>query len=126
MALFRRLLPVLVGAAAGCAATLLAQRYMNEEQEHEHIVGSDAFEDAAEPDFAAPDSDAGDVTAPETDAQPAPEKPVYRPVAADTAPNPNPVRDSVEKAPVTDGKIDVTKVASPEDFGDWDEMGCQG
>ena len=25
-----------------------------------------------------------------------------------------------------DGKLDVTKIADPADFGDWDEQGCKG
>ena len=25
-----------------------------------------------------------------------------------------------------DGKFDPTRIASPEDFGDWDDLGCQG
>ena len=48
MAFFRHLLPLLTGAALGCAATLLAQRYA-QQGEPEHIVGPEAFDDAAEP-----------------------------------------------------------------------------
>lgn len=122
MAFFRHLLPVLAGAAAGCAATLFAQRYLAG-AEHEHIVGSEAFSDAAEPvTDAAP--------APAEDTQPQPGRPagVYRPVSTpnDETPNPNPVRDLGEKAPLVDGKIDVEHIASPEDFANWDDLGCQG
>ena len=106
MAFFRHLLPLLTGAALGCAATLLAQRYA-QQGEPEHIVGPEAFDDAAEP--AAP---AG--------------TPVY-PVADDSAVNPNPVQDHTDPVPTTeDGKMDPTAIAKPEDFADWDDLGCQG
>lgn len=40
-------------------------------------------------------------------------------------PNVNPV-DAAAAAPVTqNGKLDPTKIASPEDFQNWDELGCQ-
>ena len=104
MAFFRHLLPLLTGAALGCAATLLAQRYA-QQGEPEHIVGPEAFDDAAEP-----AADAG----------------VY-PVADDSAVNPNPVQDHTDPVPTTeDGKMDPTAIAKPEDFADWDDLGCQG
>ena len=119
MALFRRMLPVLAGAALGCAATLLAQRYSNL-VEHEHIVGPEAFDNAAEPAADAPET-------PEAEAEPAPAgTPVY-PVADDSAVNPNPVQDHTDPVPTTeDGKMDPTAIAKPEDFADWDDLGCQG
>ena len=55
MAFFRHLLPVLTGAALGCAATLLAQRFA-QQGEPEHIVGPEAFDDAAEPEADAPET----------------------------------------------------------------------
>ncbi len=46
--------------------------------------------------------------------------------AYDGGPNANPVECTAPIAPRTaDGKIDVTKLASPEDFCNWDELGCQ-
>lgn len=140
MAFFRHLLPVLFGAAAGCAATLAAQRYLAE-QDHEHIVGPDAFEDAAEPEYVAPDfADAPEeepapapveaAAAPQPDAPAAEEKPVgtiYRPVPPEAeSPNPNPVQAKPAKAPVVDGKVDAEHIADPDDFADWDETGCKG
>lgn len=118
MALFRRMLPVLAGAALGCAATLLAQRYSNL-VEHEHIVGPEAFDDAAEPAADAPET-------PEAEAEPAAPAGAY-PVADDSAVNPNPVQDHTDPVPTTeDGKMDPTAIAKPEDFADWDDLGCQG
>lgn len=143
MALFRHLLPVLAGAAIGCAATLLAQRY-SDSVEHEHIVGPEAFDDAAEPasDTPAEPAEAEKTpAAPEAEQTPAePEAPasvpaedgvstpaeVQYPPVDDTAPNPNPVRDHTDPAPTVDGKFDPTGIARPEDFANWDDLGCQG
>lgn len=117
MALFRHLLPVLAGAALGCAATLLVQRY-SENSEHEHIVGPEAFDD----DAAEPVTDT-----PETAEAPASASAeVYIPVPDNSSPNPNPVQDHTDPVPTVDGKIDPTGIAKAEDFADWDEMGCQG
>lgn len=118
MALFRRMLPVLAGAALGCAATLLAQRYSNL-VEHEHIVGPEAFDDAAEP--------ASDMPAAPAEAEQAPvSTEVQIPPVDDAAPNPNPVRDHTDPAPTVDGKFDPAGIARPEDFANWDDLGCQG
>ena len=43
------------------------------------------------------------------------------------APNANPVEASPAVAPKDEnGKIDVTKIADANDFGDWEEQGCKG
>lgn len=42
-------------------------------------------------------------------------------------PNPNPVAAAPAQAPKdADGKFDATQIASPEDFANWEDMGCQG
>lgn len=42
-------------------------------------------------------------------------------------PNPNPVAAAPAQAPKdADGKFDATRIASPEDFANWEDMGCQG
>lgn len=47
--------------------------------------------------------------------------------AAADAPNPNPVDAAPAQAPKdAEGKFDATKIASPEDFANWEDMGCQG
>ena len=118
MAFFRHLLPLLTGAALGCAATLLAQRYA-QQGGPEHIGGPEAFDDAAEPAADAPET-------PEAEAEPAAPAGVY-PVADDSAVNPNPVQDHTDPVPTTeDGKMNPTAIAKPEDFADWDDLGCQG
>ena len=89
-----------------------------------------AADDAAEQPAAPAEADA-----PEAPAEPAPaqepatledtseEKPVYDP----EAPNPNPVEAGPAVAPKDEnGKIDVTKIADANDFGDWEEQGCKG
>ena len=127
MALFRRMLPVLAGAALGCAATLLAQRYSNL-VEHEHIVGPEAFDDAAEPasDMPAAPSEAEQAPASPAPAQAPVSTEVQIPPVDDAAPNPNPVRDHTDPAPTVDGKFDPAGIARPEDFANWDDLGCQG
>lgn len=129
MALFRHLLPVLAGAALGCAATLLAQRY-SDSVEHEHIVGPEAFDDAAEPASDLPVTPAEpEPTAPAdpAPAQPAAPAPAAAPAAVDdSAPNPNPVRDHTDPVPTVNGKFDPTAIARAEDFADWDDLGCKG
>mgnify|MGYP000834065202 FL=1 len=43
------------------------------------------------------------------------------------APNANPVEAGPAVAPKDEnGKIDVTKIADANDFGDWEEQGCKG
>ncbi len=62
---------------------------------------------------AEPSAPAGEEAAPAADAP--------------DAPNPNPVEAAPAAAPVQeDGRLDATKLASPEDFAPWDEQGCQG
>ncbi|MDD4851061.1 MAG: hypothetical protein PHO10_10245 [Gemmiger sp.] len=109
MSLFRRLLPVAVGAAAGCAAVLLLQRY---NQDYAHMEGLAAVETEAE--------------APKPVPVPQPTAPIHREAQQPGHPNVNPVADVTEKPPLVDGKVDVTKIAAPEDFADWDDLGCQG
>lgn len=45
----------------------------------------------------------------------------------DNGPIANPVTlgGGGEKPIMENGKLDPTRIASPEDFGDWDDMGCQ-
>ena len=36
------------------------------------------------------------------------------------------IRDSTDPAPTVDGKFDPAGIARPEDFANWDDLGCQG
>ena len=61
--------------------------------------------------------------APQTQPETAEERPVYDP----ETPNANPVEAGPAVAPKDEnGKIDVTKIADANDFGDWEEQGCKG
>ena len=61
--------------------------------------------------------------APQTQPETAEERPVYDP----EAPNANPVEAGPAVAPRDEnGKIDATKIADANDFGDWEEQGCKG
>lgn len=72
---------------------------------------------------AAPEAPAPAEDAPQTQPETAEERPVYDP----EAPNANPVEAGPAVAPKDEnGKIDVTKIADANDFGDWEEQGCKG
>ena len=61
--------------------------------------------------------------APQTQPETAAQRPAYDP----EAPNANPVEAGPAVAPKDEnGKIDVTKIADANDFGDWEEQGCKG
>lgn len=139
-----------LAAAAGVALYWLRSR----KQEHEHTKGPAAdFDAVAEAPKPAPACDietpVQSAPAPETPAEPAeqpaepapvqaeaapaaqpepaPKAPVYRPVRPqEGGPNLNPVEHHSPDPPVVDGKVDVTKIAAPEDFADWDDLGCRG
>ena len=49
------------------------------------------------------------------------------PQRPDGGPNPNPVTLGAAEKPLDEnGKLDPTRIASAEDFGDWDDLSCQG
>ncbi len=82
-------------------------------------AAAEAADTAAEE--AAPEAPAED--APQTQPEPAAERPVYDP----EAPNANPVEAGPAVAPKDEsGKFDATKIADANDFGDWEEQGCKG
>ena len=90
-----------------------------EAEAKEEAKAADAAAEAAEE--AAPEAPAED--APQTQPETAEERPVYDP----EAPNTNPVEAGPAVAPKDEnGKIDVTKIADANDFGDWEEQGCKG
>lgn len=102
MGFFRRFLSVGLGIAAGAFAYKLLKDYNDDG----HIDG-EYVELPLEPDKGA-----------EQAAQPA---------APEAGPNPNPVELGAAEKPLTeDGRLDPTRIAAAEDFGDWDDLGCQG
>ena len=85
------------------------------------VKAADAAAEAAEE--AAPEAPAPAENAPQTQPETAKERPVYDP----EAPNANPVEAGPAVAPRDEnGKIDATKIADANDFGDWEEQGCKG
>lgn len=58
----------------------------------------------------------------------APAAPPPRPAQKlDNGPNVNPVTLGAAERPVDEnGRLDPTRIADPADFGDWDDLGCQG
>lgn len=108
MGIIRRFLSVGLGIAAGAFAYKLLKDYNNDG----HIEGEYVELPLQEP---APQKPA------------APEAAVPHPVAPDNGPNPNPVTLGGTEKPLTEnGTLDPTRIASPEDFAEWDELGCQG
>lgn len=113
MSVRKHLPAILIGAAVGVAGYLIAR---GKKQEPEHIVGPEA-EVEPETEAAEPAADAPVSGEPAAEAA----------QAADETPNVNPVTLGTAEKPLTgDGKLDPTRIASPEDFGDWDDLGCQG
>ena len=137
MSLLKKLAGLAVGAAAVGAVAYVLQNREHHDDEYEHIWGpEDEVEpetDSAEPaDDASAEAEEAPAAPEETAAAPveeAPEAeaaPVQAPAGDDT-PNANPVELGAVEVPKTeDGKLDVTKIADPADFGDWDEQGCKG
>ena len=97
-----------------------ADAYAEAEAKEEAKAADAAAEAAAEE--AAPETPAPAEDAPQTQPETAEERPVYDP----EAPNANPVEAGPAVAPKDEsGKIDATKIADPNDFGDWEEQGCK-
>ena len=98
-----------------------AEAYAEAEAKEEAKAADAAAEAAAEE--AAPEAPAPVENAAQTQPETAEERPVYDP----EAPNANPVEVGPAVAPKDEnGKIDVTKIADANDFGDWEEQGCKG
>ena len=88
-----------------------------EAEAKEEAKAADAAAEAAE------EAPAPAENAPQTQPETAKERPVYDP----EAPNANPVEAGPAVAPRDEnGKIDATKIADANDFGDWEEQGCKG
>ena len=139
MSLLKKLVGLTIGAAAVGAAAYFLNRNEHTE-EYEHIWGpedeADAEDGTAETAEPADDASAeaeeapaapeGSAAAPVEKAAEA-EAPVQAPASGDDTPNANPVELGAVEVPKTeDGRLDVTKIADPADFGDWDEQGCKG
>lgn len=106
MGFIRRFLSIGLGLAAGALAVKLLRDYNDDGHIEGEYVEVPLTEDTGEQPAAA-------------------EQP--HPAAPDAGPNPNPVDLGAAEKPFTaDGRLDATRIASPEDFGDWDDLGCRG
>lgn len=137
MSFFRRFLSVGLGLAAGAAAYKIMNDYNKRDG---HIEGEyieiDPVAHPAEPAETvhvpnAKEADpvetvrqamGGSAAAAQTPVQPAPSA-----ASSVDGPNPNPVsnRPAPERPVREDGKLDPTKIASQEDFSNWEDLGCQ-
>lgn len=115
MGLLKRVFSIAVGVGAGALAYKLLKEYDRQQTiEAEFTQQPQACEDAAQPSCTQ-------------EPQPEQPAPIY-PQRPDRGPNVNPVSLGTLEKPIDEatGKLDATRIASPEDFGDWDEWGCQG
>lgn len=115
MGFFRRLLSIGLGVAAGAVAYKLLSDYNKDS----HIEG-EYVELPTQPEQEHPSAHEEPQPAPEAQPQSYPQRP-------DQGPNVNPVSLGAAEKPLDEnGKLDPTRIASAEDFGDWDDLGCQG
>lgn len=114
MGFFKRMISIILGIAAGA----VAYKLLNDYNKSVHIEG-EYVEVPTEPEQTG----AGQA---EPEPEPQPEATAY-PQRPDRGPNPNPVTLGAAEKPLDEnGKLDPTRIASAEDFGDWDDLGCQG
>lgn len=129
MGMMRRLIAVGVGLAAGAvAATVLKKLNDPILDEDEVMIPPQQPEEADETvETPAAAEKSAEEPAREPAAPAAEEGKAEEPAPATDAPNANPVQLGAAEAPVgEDGKLDPTRIASPEDFGNWDDLGCRG
>lgn len=132
MGMMRRLIAVGVGLAAGAAAATVLKKLNDPILDEDEVMIPPQQPEKADETVEAPAAteEPAEATAQEP-TEPAAEEakteePTPAPAAAD-APNTNPVQLGAAEAPVgEDGKLDPTRIASPEDFGNWDDLGCRG
>lgn len=109
MGILRSFLSVGIGLAAGAFAYKLLEDY----NKKNHLEGEY---------IELPPHEEDDLWY-EPEQSVSPQKSVQRP---DHGPNPNPVTLGTSEKPLMEnGKLDPTRIASAEDFVEWDEMGCQ-
>ncbi|OUN84932.1 hypothetical protein [Gemmiger sp. An50] len=116
MGFFKRLISIVLGIAAGA----VAYKLLNDYNKSSHIEGEyvEVPTEPEQPAQAEPEKAASE--------EPQPEPTVY-PQRPDRGPNTNPVTLGAAEKPLDEnGKLDPTRIASAEDFGDWDDLGCQG
>lgn len=131
MGMMRRLIAVGVGLAAGAAAATVLKKLNAPILDEDEVMIPPQQPEKADETVEAPAAAEEPAEAPAQEpAEPAAEEAKAEepaPVPAADAPNTNPVQLGAAEAPVgEDGKLDPTRIASPEDFGNWDDLGCRG
>ena len=132
MGMMRRLIAVGVGLAAGAVAATVLKKLNDPILDEDEVMIPPQQPEEADETVEAPaaaeepaEEPAREPAAPAAEEGKA-EETAPAPAAAD-APNTNPVQLGAAEAPVgEDGKLDPTRIASPEDFGNWDDLGCRG
>lgn len=128
MGMMRRLIAVGVGLAAGAVAATVLKKLNDPILDEDEVMIPPQQPEEADETVEAPA--AAEEPAEEPAREPAAEEGKAEEPAPDPAtdaPNANPVQLGAAEAPVgEDGKLDPTRIASPEDFGNWDDLGCRG
>ena len=129
MGMMRRLIAVGVGLAAGAVAATVLKKLNDPILDEDEVMIPPQQPEEADETVEAPAAaeEPAEEPAQEPAAPAAEEGKAEEPAPATDAPNANPVQLGAAEAPVgEDGKLDPTRIASPEDFGNWDDLGCRG
>lgn len=129
MGMMRRLIAVGVGLAAGAVAATVLKKLNDPILDEDEVMIPPQQPEEADETVEAPAAaeEPAEEPAREPAAPAAEEGKAEEPAPATDTPNANPVQLGAAEAPVgEDGKLDPTRIASPEDFGNWDDLGCRG
>lgn len=129
MGMMRRLIAVGVGLAAGAVAATVLKKLNDPILDEDEVMIPPQQPEEADETVEAPAAaeEPAEEPAREPAAPAAEEGKAEEPAPATDVPNANPVQLGTAEAPVgEDGKLDPTRIASPEDFGNWDDLGCRG
>ena len=108
MGFIRRMLAIALGLGAGVLAIKILQNYNKDRYIEGEFVELSGQGEKAQP-------------------APQPAEPVRPAQKPDNGPNVNPVTLGTAERPLdANGRLDPTRIADPADFGDWDDLGCQG
>ena len=129
MGMMRRLIAVGVGLAAGAVAATVLKKLNDPILDEDEVMIPPQQPEEADETVETPAAAEAPAEEPvrEPAAPAAEEGKAEEPAPATDAPNANPVQLGAAEAPVgEDGKLDPTRIASPEEFGNWDDLGCRG
>ena len=127
MGMMRRLIAVGVGLAAGAVAATVLKKLNDPILDEDEVMIPPQQPEGADETVEAPAAAEEPAREPAVPAAEEGKAEEPAPAPATDAPNANPVQLGAAEAPVgEDGKLDPTRIASPEDFGNWDDLGCRG